>query len=377
MANAGLDPSIDQGGSSYSRNVTVHGGPFHQGNIVNIQQTADRCLIDLHVTDPRHDKKRVQDTKGGLLADLTSGCSGSRATRERARPCSSAGIIDKLEKLLAEGRRLSYFFCQAIIERINTATAVLRGLIFMLLDQDASLVSHIKKKYDIAGEGLFQGDNAWYALSEIFTNILRDLKLQGVCLVIDALDECIGGLPQLLELIVKTSRNWPQIKEELSNVAHRLSLEVNAKSVAAAVDSYILHKYLSSNADGTFLWVALVCQKLAKTSQGNALQKVKSFPSGLDSLYRQIIQQVRALDDAELCMQVLALIATTYRPPSLAESTTFIKVDGSTVGDAELLKEISACEATLKGHTDTVYSAAFSADGQRVVSASDNQTVRL
>ncbi|CAJ2508696.1 Uu.00g137220.m01.CDS01 [Anthostomella pinea] len=151
--------------------------------------------------------------------------------------------------------------------------------------------------------------------------MLRDPKLQGICLVIDALDECIGGLPQLLELIVETSqatcakclvssRNWPQIEEELSNVAHRLSLEVNAKSVAAAVDSYILHKvsqliqrksyrdntadevrqYLSSNADSTFLWVALVCQELAKTRQGNALQKIKSFLSGLDSLYRQMIQ---------------------------------------------------------------------------------------
>ncbi|CAJ2505558.1 Uu.00g129520.m01.CDS01 [Anthostomella pinea] len=404
MANDGLDPSIYQGGSSYSGNVTVHGGPFHQGNIVNIQQTANRCLIDLCVTDPRHDKKRVQDTKGGLLADSYVWVLGNPDFRQwrdhedqrllwvkgdpgKGKTMFLCGNVDHLETRLAQGSHLAYFFCQATDERINNATAVLRGLIYMLLDQDASLVSHMKKKYDIAGEGLFQGDNAWYALSEIFTNMLRDPKLHVVCLVVDALDECIGGLPQLLELIVETSqatcakwlvssRNWPQIEEELSNVAHRLSLEVNAKSVAAAVDSYILHKvsqlvqrksyrdntadevrqYLSSNADGTFLWVALVCQELAKTRQGNALQKVKSFLSGLDSLYQRMIDQIHKSEDAELCTQVLALVATTYRLPSLAESTTFIKEDGSTVGDAELLKEIvSLCGSFLTIREDIVY----------------------
>ncbi|CAJ2505868.1 Uu.00g132620.m01.CDS01 [Anthostomella pinea] len=193
MANDGLGPSIDQGGSSYSGNVTVHGGPFHQGNIVNIQQTADQCLIDLRVTDPRRDKKRVQDTKGGLLADSYVWVLGNPDFRQwrdheyqrllwvkgdpgKGKTMLLYGIIDELEKLPAEGRRLSYFFCQAAIECINTTTAVLCGLIFMLLDQNVSLVLYIKKKYDVAGERLFQGDNAWYALSEIFTNMLSRLE---------------------------------------------------------------------------------------------------------------------------------------------------------------------------------------------------------
>jgi hypothetical protein len=29
----------------------------------------EKCMQDLHVTDPREDKKRIQDTKGGLLRD--------------------------------------------------------------------------------------------------------------------------------------------------------------------------------------------------------------------------------------------------------------------------------------------------------------------
>lgn len=95
--------------------------------------------------------------------------------------------------------------------------------------------------------------NAWQALYNIFTDILQDPKLQGVRLMVDALDECVTGLRQLFDLITRTSqstsvqwlvssRNRPQIEEQLRNVAQRLSLEVNAVSVAAAVGSYITFK---------------------------------------------------------------------------------------------------------------------------------------
>jgi hypothetical protein len=43
--------------------------------------------------------------------------------------------------------------------------------------------------------------------------------------------------------------------------------------------------YIASNAQETFLWVALVCQELEKTATSNVLKKLGSFPPGLDSLY--------------------------------------------------------------------------------------------
>ncbi|KAJ0103744.1 NACHT-domain-containing protein [Diaporthe amygdali] len=138
--------------------------------------------------------------------------------------------------------------------------------------------------------------------------MLHDPKLQGVYLVVDALDECEEGLPQLLELIIETSQSVPvkwlvssrissQIREETYYVAQELALEVNAKSVAAAVDRCIMHKvsqlvqrkgyrdniaeevrqHLLSNAESTFLWVASVCQKLEEGRHGNVLQKLNSF----------------------------------------------------------------------------------------------------
>ncbi|KAJ0358405.1 hypothetical protein COL26b_014495 [Colletotrichum chrysophilum] len=228
-----------------------------------------KCLADLRVTDPRDDKKRIQETKGGLLTDSyvwvlqnSDFCQWRDNQDQRllwvkgdpgkGKTMLLCGIIDELEATRGQGQPLSYFFCQATDERLNTATAVLRGLIFMLLDQDPSLVSYMKK-YEKAGKALFQDVNAWQAMSEIFANMLHDSKLRGVCLLVDALDECLMGCDQLLDLITKTSqstsvkwlvssRNWLRIEERLRTAAQRLSLELNAKSVSTAVDSYITLK---------------------------------------------------------------------------------------------------------------------------------------
>jgi hypothetical protein len=56
-------------------------------------------------------------------------------------------IIDELKKSTPPGL-LSFFFCQGTDSRINNATAVLRGLIYLLADQEPSLISHLRKKYD-------------------------------------------------------------------------------------------------------------------------------------------------------------------------------------------------------------------------------------
>src|SRR5947209_11891577 len=99
------------------------------------------------------------------------------------------GIVNELKKSMAETDLLSYFFCQATDSRINNATAVLRGLIYFLVNQQPSLISHVRKKYNQAGKAVFEDTNAWTALSEIFTNILQDPSLNSTYLIVDALDE--------------------------------------------------------------------------------------------------------------------------------------------------------------------------------------------
>ena len=270
------------------------------------------------------------------------------------------GIINKLEGTAvasASGASgsclLSYFFCQAADSRINSSTAVLRGLIYLLADQQLPLLKHVRKKYDDAGKELFVDANAWVALSEILTNILQDPSLERTYLIIDALDECVTGLPRLLQFIDETSptcprvkwiissRNWPNIEEQLniSDQKVQLRLELNEDSIAAAVSTYIEHKlgdlakrkkynsrlensvrdYLSLNAEATFLWVALVLQELETIDRRNTLKRVEAFPPGLGPLYMQMMNQVNKSDDADLCKRVLSIMAVVYRPITLRE----------------------------------------------------------
>jgi hypothetical protein len=139
-------------------------------------------------------------------------------------PC---GIINELAKLTTSAVNMSFFVCQATQAHINNATAVLRGLISMLVEQQSLLIALVRLKYDHVGKRLFQDVNAWVALSEILIDLLEEENLQKTYLVIDALGECPEDLHLLLEPVIRTSlahsgakwivscRNWPSIGERL------------------------------------------------------------------------------------------------------------------------------------------------------------------
>lgn len=165
------------------------------------------------------------------------------------------GIIDEIsrEKKNGADALLSYFFCQATDSRINNATAVLRGLIYLLIEQQLSLISHVQKRYDQGAKSPFEGANAWAALSMVFEDILEDTKSQSsTCLIVDALDECVAGLPQLLTLIIQMASKYPHVKWVVSSrnkpdietrlrldqTQMRLSLELNEKHVSRAIEIF-------------------------------------------------------------------------------------------------------------------------------------------
>ncbi|EUC28633.1 hypothetical protein COCCADRAFT_40879 [Bipolaris zeicola 26-R-13] len=301
----------------------------------------EACIRHLRDSDPRHDKKRIEETKGGLLGDPGKG-----------KTMLLCGIIDEIQKNIRHNT-VAYFFCQATDSRINNAVAVLRGLLYMLLDQQPLLARHVQKQHEHAGKQLFEDSDAWVALRDIFTDILQDPSLGRTRLVVDALDECIVDLPKLLDFVAKqssasphvkwvvSSRNWPNIEAQLEQAGHKikLSLELNSESIATAVGAFIEQKmnilatekqytpemqlevlqHLNSNANDTFLWVALVCQNLEKTPRRHIRKSLTEFPPGLDALYERMVSQIGASKDAETCLQVLALAAVSYRPITISE----------------------------------------------------------
>ncbi|KAL2140827.1 hypothetical protein VTI28DRAFT_3191 [Corynascus sepedonium] len=365
------------------------------------QEKDQECLKNLRLSDPRDDKARIERTSGGLLQDSYSwvfdtadfqqwrGHPESRLLWIKGDPGKGktmllCGIINELERDNTADAchcNVAYFFCQATNSRINHATAVLRGLIYMLIDQQPSLLSIVRTEYDRAGETLFNdAENVWDALSRTFTNILQDPNLMTTYLVIDALDD----------------RNWPQIEERLDTSMQKvkLSLELNAESVASAVDVYIKRKvdqlaetknyepstkdtvrdYLRSNANGTFLWVALVCQALADPNvrKWHTLAKLRTFPPGLVSLYAQMVEHIGHFEDVDLCKQVLAVATIVRRPISLDELTSLVEMPDNVSGNPKSLEEIvQLCRSFLTLQERKIYFVHQSAKDFLLGKASD------
>ena len=365
-----------------------------------------QCLRDLRVTDPQADKIRIEETKGGLLLDSYRWILEHREFRQwqndqqsrllwikgdpgKGKTMLLCGIINELTRSTAESHLLAFFYFQATDSRINNATAVLRSLLYLLIDQQPSLISYIQKQHDLAGKSLFEDTNAWVSLSNIFTTVLQDPNLKSTYLIIDALDECVAtDLPKLLDFIVKkssvsprvkwivSSRNWPSIEKKLNTTTQGvwLCLELNKSSVSAAVTSYIQFKvnqlareneydndtrnaiqhYLLSNANGTFLWVALVCQELVDISGWNAEELSKAFPPGLDLLYKRMLGGIYSSRHSQLCKSILAVISVVRRPITLDELASFVDMPTRRPGNYKVLAEIiGLCGSflTLQEHT--------------------------
>ncbi|KAK4149570.1 vegetative incompatibility protein HET-E-1 [Chaetomidium leptoderma] len=351
----------------------------------------DSCLADLRSTEPRHDKIRIEQTKGGILRDAykwmldnaefqrwrddeQSRLLWIKGDPGKGKTMLLCGIINELDNSIGNTGILSFFFCQAADSRINSAAAVLRGLIYLLVEQEPFLATHVRNRYDHAREKLFQDANSWWALSEILTSMLEDPNLRHTFVIIDALDECVTDLPLLLEFIVAkspvfsrvkwivSSRNWPSIEKDLNTATQKvnLHLELNEASVSAAVTTYVqfkveglaerngysddtrdaVERYLSTNAHGTFLWVALVCQELANTSGWEVEEILATFPPGLDALYRRMMNQVCNSRHAKLLQRILAVIAVVYRPLTLEELPALVDMPGGASGNHKALAEI-------------------------------------
>lgn len=368
----------------------------------------DRVLAELRSTDPSVDKDRIERTKGDLRSesygwifhnaefqqwrdDDQNRLLWIRGDPGKGKTMLLCGVINELEKQVTDSALLSYFFCQATDIRLNNATAVVKGLIYLLLYQKRSLIANVRKKFDHVGGQLFEGTNSWDELSRILIAILEDESLQTTFLIIDALDECDTNLDQLLYLIEKvsslprakiivSSRNWPKINNGLGSTIHKvqLSLELNQEKVSAAVNEWIRYKvgllaqsksydkemqdtveeYLVSKAHHTFLWASLVCQQLGKPDvlKRHTYKTLYSFPPGLDSLYERMLDQIDRSDDAGLCKQIIRLMSVAYRPLALVEMVSLVEPLEEFQDDIDSLDEIiKLCGSLLTLQDDVIY----------------------
>ncbi|KAK4139069.1 NACHT domain-containing protein, partial [Dichotomopilus funicola] len=358
-------------------------GDIHQDirDFISLQKVGqdEKCLQDLFVVDPQDDMDKIQKKKDTLLdagynwildtkeyTAFTNWNSGGSTCRlmwvkghaGTGKTMLLMGIIRELSSQSAKlAPKVSYFFCQGTDQALNSATATLRSLIWLLLVQQPHLISHLRSKHRNAGSSLFEGERASIALSNAFKSMLKDSELRPVYFIIDALDECEEGLGDLIDLISSSLALSDKVKwlvsgrptVELKSPETSDSLvELDAQKLKRPVNAYIDHKLsilktregyndrilaqikaeVRQQAKNTFLWVALVFRELDAGAENldpvhgaYAVEIIKEIPSGLSELYDHIMTRIEkgTRKDPQHCKNVLVAATLAYRPLTLSE----------------------------------------------------------
>jgi hypothetical protein len=271
----------------------------------------------------------------------------------------------------------AFFFCQNTAPELSTATAIVRGLTFLLATEQRALRRHLARKYAEAGERLFEGFNVLPSLWTTLVDMAQDASVSRLYLLVDALDECEqDSMRTFLNLAtsptasykikwVFTSRNIRSIQEQLLHVnfSHHTSLEVNSSRVSEVVVSFIRSKVdrlaaqkgyseelkqlirleMESRANGTFLWVALVCKELERVTARKTLRTMQQVPAGLPQLYQRMLERIAVDNDEEdrhLCEALLRSITIAQRPLHQLELGHLAGLPSDIVDDPQSIDEL-------------------------------------
>ncbi|KAI9778778.1 MAG: hypothetical protein M1839_007868 [Geoglossum umbratile] len=341
------------------------------------------CIQALLVSDPLDDLERIKTTKDSLLegtgAWILSDPSFTKWTNDdrshrlwihgdpgKGKTMLTIALVAELSSRLEKSRRsdavLAYFFCDDKDSNRNDTVSILRGLVYQVICQRPDLLVHLRDVYDREKEKMFVSSNALWTLWRILQNMLKHSNLPSVFyFVVDGLDECEeDSLKDFLKLVAPdsddenrsshsssackakwllTSRNEDAIKERLRKPLD-ISLERNSPQVARAVKEFVdvkverlasskdydhelknfVKERLCQKAEGTFLWVALACRELDDTSSIAAKKALEQLPSGLDSLYKRMLEKVRNNKHlVEYAIEILRAVSICVRSLTLEE----------------------------------------------------------
>jgi ankyrin repeat protein len=288
------------------------------------------------------------------------------------------------------------YFCDNKDEKRNTAVAIIRGLIFQLLNFQPNLFDHILPSFKIQGGSLF-ADSSFETLWRIFNNMLRDpvLSIGPRYCILDGLDEIdeasleilLGKIKSLFSVetrlfhrlkMIVVSRDLPKFIPELLTGVPRIRLDPDADSeINADLQRFIndkverlpaynlcpeslrvhVKKLFRERAQGTFLWVALVAKALTKCEVTEIKQVLEQFPPGLDELYARMLLQID-INRRELVAKILLWVVLAARPLTLSELGTAVGISNGTPNDFSLAQvardQVSYCGSFLTIRSDEV-----------------------
>ncbi|KAK4085044.1 uncharacterized protein Triagg1_34 [Trichoderma aggressivum f. europaeum] len=368
-----------------------------------------KCQQALFITDPAIDRAKLINSKGELVQGT---CNWVAQKKEFVEWMNSNGGLLWISGGPGLGKTMlsiylteylsvfflssgdtrthysTYFFCNAKDNTRNNAVAIIRGILFQLVEQKKELIRHILPRYEVQKEQLFS-QNSFETVWKFFLEMTNDLGNSQATCIIDGLDECE---PISLELLLKNlkkitstsprlkiivlSREYPQIFGALLGQFPRIRLDPDAKTeVNRGLEQYIstrvaelseskqytpqlanhVKECLMEKSAGTYLWVSFTVKDLQTMEISEVEESLNQFPQGLDALYERILQQIESTQRG-LILNILRWCTFAVRPLSLNELATALEIKSTGLLDRVtiLRGKLAYCGHFLNITDDTV-----------------------
>ena len=256
-----------------------------------------------------------------------------------------------VEYLKEEGKTIAYFFCSTESHDRRQMVGVLRTWTWQLLQQRASKSKDVESLYN---KGSMPNKSTFTEA----VNIFRD-KENPIYLVLDALDECEPPVrAEILNLLYKnlpgfkilvTSRNENDISRRMtqegfdtvssikiettdneSDIRTYLELQIEAMELDDPKLEARIASDLYGGSGGMFLWVRLMCDKLAAQDTIAELEEaLEDLPDGLDAIYKTIFVRIDSFNDSKRrnAYQLLQWIVAVTEPLELEEIENMMAIN--------------------------------------------------
>jgi ankyrin repeat protein len=282
----------------------------------------------------------------------------------------SAYLTDhlRLGRATAVKPQVFFFFCDDKVKSQRDASAILRGILYQIVQQHRKLIKHVKSRFELDGPSLA---NSFPALWELFLKIVADSTSGAIGVIVDAIDECetrtrdsflnammelvneahdIHQQPQNCIKFLITSRPSLGNSYNLTGVMkNRLSIDQNQSNVSEDVKLVIrskvgdiankfhcddetknyLEQLLYSKSDQSFLWLNMVLHSLegsSRASKRDFERIINTFPPNLEATYSRFLRGI-SFEDQEDARKILRLLIGGSRHLTLVEMNIAFTID--------------------------------------------------
>lgn len=274
-----------------------------------------------------------------------------------------------------------FFFCDDKIKSQRDANAILRGILYQILQQHRKLIRHVKNRFEMDGPSLA---NSFPALWELFLKVAADSTRGTVRVIVDAIDECeartrnsflkamnqlvnerkdthrrdrncikflitsrpsLGNshhLTELMENRLPIEQNQVIINEDVKLVIRSRVGEIANKFQCDDEMKHYLEEMLYTKSDQSFLWLNMVLQSLEsspRASKRDFEKVINTFPPNLEATYGRLLSVIPPRD-REDAGKFLRLLIGASRHLTLMELNTAFTIDQNHKSAADVVDDL-------------------------------------